>query len=142
MSFYLQQFPDLEITIKKTHQLWVTLNNPDQMNAITTNMVNSLTTVLAHADFDPDIRVIVLTGKGKNFCAGGDLKAMEEKSGMFAGESNELRARYQQGIQRIPQCIENLSVPMIAMINGAAVGAGCDLSMMCDMRIGDSKTKF
>ncbi len=142
MNYYSQQFPDLEITIKNTHQLWVTLNNPDQMNAITTNMINSLTEVLTHADFDKNIRVVVLTGKGKNFCAGGDIKAMEEKSGMFAGESNELMARYQHGIQRIPQCIENLSVPVIAMVNGAAVGAGCDLSMMCDLRVGNSKTKF
>lgn len=142
MNFYLQQFPDLEINIKKTHQLWITLNNPDQMNAITTNMIDSLTSVLTHADFDQDIRVVILTGKGKNFCAGGDIKAMEEKSGMFAGESNELRARYQHGIQRIPMCIENLSVPVIAMVNGAAVGAGCDLAMMCDLRVGNSKTKF
>lgn len=142
MSFYSQQFPDLLVEVKKTHQLWVTLNNPDQMNAITTEMINSLTEVLTHADFDKSIRVVVITGNGKNFCAGGDIKAMEEKSGMFAGESNELRARYQHGIQRIPQCIENLSVPVIAMVNGAAVGAGCDLSMMCDLRVGDSKTKF
>lgn len=142
MSFYAKSFPDLEILVKNTHQLWVTLNNPDQMNAITTNMINSLTEVLTHADFDKNIRVVVITGKGKNFCAGGDIKAMEEKSGMFAGESNELRSRYQHGIQRIPQCIENLSVPVIAMVNGAAVGAGCDLSMMCDLRVGSEKTKF
>lgn len=142
MNFYLQHFPDLEISVKNSHQLWVTLNNPEQMNAITTEMINSLTKVLTYADFDSNIRVIILTGKGKNFCAGGDIKAMEEKSGMFAGESNELRARYQHGIQRIPQCMENISVPVIAMVNGAAVGAGCDLSMMCDLRVGNSKTKF
>lgn len=142
MSFYQNTFPDLEVAVKKNHQLWVTLNNPDQMNAITTPMIDSLTEVLRQADFDPEIRVVVITGKGKNFCAGGDIKAMEEKSGMFAGESNELRSRYQHGIQRIPQCIENLSVPVIAMVNGAAVGAGCDLSMMCDMRTGNSKSKF
>lgn len=142
MSFYTQSFPHLEVAVKNTHQLWVTLNNPDQMNAITNDMINSLTEVLTHADFDQNIRVVVLTGKGKNFCAGGDIKAMEEKSGMFAGESNELRARYQHGIQRIPQCMENISVPVIAMVNGAAVGAGCDLSMMCDVRVGHNKTKF
>lgn len=142
MSFYTKSFPHLEVVVKNTHQLWVTLNNPDQMNAITDDMINSLTTVLTHADFDQAIRVVVLTGKGKNFCAGGDIKAMEDKSGMFAGESNELRARYQHGIQRIPQCFENLSVPVIAMVNGAAVGAGCDLAMMCDLRVGNSKTKF
>lgn len=142
MSFYLQQFPDLELNVKKTHQLWVALNNPEQMNAITIDMIQSLTTVLNYADADQDIRVVIITGKGKNFCAGGDIKAMEEKSGMFAGESNELRARYQHGIQKIPMCIENLSVPVIAMVNGAAIGAGCDLAMMCDLRVGNSKTKF
>lgn len=142
MSFYTKTFPDLLVEVKKTNQLWITLNNPDSMNAITTNMINSLTEVLTHADFDKEIRVVVITGNGKNFCAGGDIKAMEEKSGMFAGESNELRSRYQHGIQRIPQCIEALSVPVIAMVNGAAVGAGCDLSMMCDLRVGHSKTKF
>lgn len=142
MSFYSKAFPDLEVNIRNTHQLWVSLNNPDQMNAITTKMIESLTEVLTAADFDTNIRVVVITGKGKNFCAGGDIKAMEEKSGMFAGESNELRSRYQHGIQRIPQCIENLSVPVIAMVNGAAVGAGCDLSMMCDLRVGSNKTKF
>jgi 2-(1,2-epoxy-1,2-dihydrophenyl)acetyl-CoA isomerase len=142
MSIYSKVFPHIEVSIKNTHQLWVSLNNPDQMNAITTEMIESLTEVLIHADFDSNIRVVVITGKGKNFCAGGDIKAMEEKSGMFAGESNELRARYQHGIQRIPLAIESLSVPVIAMVNGAAVGAGCDLSMMCDLRVGDNKTKF
>lgn len=142
MSFYSQSFKDLEVVVKNKHQLWITLSNEAQMNAITTDMIESLTTVLFHADFDKEIRIVVITGKGKNFCAGGDIKAMEEKSGMFAGESNELRARYQAGIQRIPQAIENLSVPVIAMVNGAAVGAGCDLSMMCDLRVGCENSKF
>lgn len=143
MSFYRsKKFTDLEVEVKNLHQLWVSLNNPDQMNAITTKMIDSLVEVLSYADFDKTIKVIVLTGNGKNFCAGGDIKAMEEKSGMFAGESNELRARYQHGIQRIPLCIESVSTPIIAMVNGAAVGAGCDLSMMCDLRIGSEKTRF
>jgi 2-(1,2-epoxy-1,2-dihydrophenyl)acetyl-CoA isomerase len=142
MLFYNQKFPHIEVAVKKTHQLWVTLNNPDQMNAISNEMIDSLTRVMGHADFDPQIRVVVLTGSGKSFCAGGDIKAMEEKSGMFAGESNELRSRYQHGIQRIPQCFDNLSVPVIALVNGPAIGAGCDLSMMCDLRVGGSKARF
>jgi len=112
------------------------------MNAITIPMIESLVSVLKFADFDRDIRVIVLTGSGKSFCAGGDIKAMEEKSGMFEGESNELRMRYMHGIQQIPKCIEEISTPIIAMVNGAAIGAGCDLSMMCDLRIGSSESKF
>ena len=141
-EFYTQNFTHLEVTLKNQHQLWIKLNNPDQMNAITTDMIDSLVEVLTHADFDKDIRVIVLSGAGKSFCAGGDIKAMEEKSGMFAGNSDELRSRYEHGIQQIPKCIEALSVPIVAMVNGAAVGAGCDLSMMCDLRIGSDSSKF
>ncbi|RPJ77717.1 MAG: 3-hxdroxyacyl-CoA dehydrogenase [Alphaproteobacteria bacterium] len=142
MSFYNQKFAHLEIALKNTHQLWVTLNNPEQMNAISIPMIDSLVAVLKHADFDQNIRVIVLTGAGKSFCAGGDIKAMEEKTGMFAGESNELRMRYMHGIQQIPRCIEEISTPIIAMVNGAAIGAGCDLAMMCDLRVGSSASKF
>lgn len=142
MSFYQQQFPHLKTAIKNNHQLWITLNNESQSNAITYEMIESLTKVLTYADFDKVIRVIVLTGAGKNFCSGGDIKAMEEKTGMFAGESNELRMRYMHGIQSIPKKMEDVSKPIIAMVNGAAIGAGCDLSMMCDLRVGTSKTKF
>lgn len=142
MNYYGQKFPHLEIEVKNTHQLWVSLNNPDQMNAITISMIESLVAVLKHADFDRNIRVIVLTGSGVSFCAGGDIKAMEEKTGMFAGESNELRMRYMHGIQQIPRCLEDISTPTIAMVNGAAIGAGCDLAMMCDLRVGCNSTKF
>lgn len=141
MDFYSQNFPQLRIQ-KMGHQLWLTLDNPEQSNAITYDLIGSLCRVLKHADFDSDIRVIVLTGAGKNFCSGGDIKAMAEKTGMFQGESNELRLRYQQGIQQIPKAIEDLSTPLIAMVNGAAIGAGCDLAMMCDLRVGTAATKF
>jgi len=141
MDFYAKKFVHLK-SEKKSHQLWLTLNNPEQSNAITTEMIESLCSVMKHADFDPEIRVIILTGEGKNFCAGGDVKAMSEKTGMFQGESNELRMRYMQGIQQIPKTIEDVSTPIIAMVNGAAIGAGCDLAMMCDLRVGTASTKF
>ncbi|MBS1972162.1 MAG: enoyl-CoA hydratase/isomerase family protein [Bdellovibrionales bacterium] len=140
-SFYSQTYPHIKLQ-RRDHQLWITLNNPEQSNAITLEMVDSFCKVLKYADFDPSIRVIIVTGEGKNFCSGGDVKAMQEKNGMFRGESNELRMRYMHGIQQIPKTIEDLSTPMIAMVNGAAIGAGCDLAMMCDLRIGTSTTKF
>jgi enoyl-CoA hydratase/carnithine racemase len=142
MDFYTQSFPHLLVQKKTPYQLWLTLNNPDQSNAITEEMIQSLCAVLKHADFDPEVRVIVLTGQGKNFCSGGDVKAMESRTGMFQGESNELRQRYQQGIQQIPRTLEEIATPVIAMVNGAAIGAGCDLAMMCDLRIGTASTKF
>ncbi len=142
MNFINKSYPDVELEIKFDHQLWITLSNESQANAITVGMIDSLTEILPLCDFEPTIRVIVITGKGKNFCAGGDILSMKDKKGMFAGDSNELRMRYMHGIQKIPKAIEEVSTPIIAMVNGAAVGAGCDLSMMCDLRIGSEDSKF
>lgn len=137
----MKSYEDLLVE-KKNHTLWVTLNRPDASNAYSVAMVKSLVDVLKQADFDTDIRVIVITGAGKNFCAGGDIKAMKGKTGMFAGESNELRETYQAGIQQIPLTISQLKTPVIAMVNGAAVGAGCDLAAMCDLRVASTEATF
>jgi enoyl-CoA hydratase/carnithine racemase len=138
---YTNHFDDLLVE-KEGYVLNLTLNNPSKANAITTKMIDSLVTVLDYADEDDDIRCILLTGAGKFFCAGGDLDAMENKSGMFAGEPDELRRRYRRGIQRIPKAIESLKTPIVALVNGAAIGAGCDLSMMCDLRVATEFSKF
>ncbi len=141
MSYYLKPFTDLLVE-QKGNSLWITLNRPDSSNAYSTGMVNSLVEVIRHADIDNSIRAIVITGAGKNFCAGGDIKAMRGKTGMFAGESNELRETYQAGIQQIPLVISQIKTPVIAMVNGAAIGAGCDLAAMCDMRIASTEAMF
>lgn len=141
MNFYLNKFEDL-IVEQKGHAVWITLNRPEASNAYTTPMVKALVEVLVHADRDSSVRVIVVTGAGKCFCAGGDIKAMRGKTGMFAGESNELRETYQAGIQQIPLTFMSLQTPVIAMVNGPAVGAGCDLAAMCDLRISSSEASF
>jgi enoyl-CoA hydratase/carnithine racemase len=126
----------------KDHTLWITLDRPDQSNAFSVEMIQNLVSTLYRADEDNDIRTIVITGSGKHFCAGGDVKDMQNKTGMFSGESNELRERYKRGIQQIPICMNTISTPVIAMINGAAIGAGLDLSCMCDIRVSSNKAKF
>lgn len=141
MSYYLRPFEDL-IVEKKNQTLWITLDRPDASNAYSISMVKSLVEVLKYADIDNSIRVMVITGSGKSFCAGGDIKAMKAKTGMFAGESNELREAYQAGIQQIPLTISQLKTPLIAMVNGAAVGAGCDLAAMCDLRVASNEAVF
>lgn len=141
MNFYLKAFTDL-IVEKKHQTLWITLDRPEASNAYSSSMVSGLVEVLKYADIDNEIRVIVITGAGKNFCAGGDIKAMKGKTGMFSGESNQLREAYQAGIQQIPMTIAQLKTPIIAMVNGAAVGAGCDLAAMCDLRIASSDAFF
>lgn len=127
---------------KKDHILWISLNNPSTSNSITYELISSLVASLRKAEADPGVRVVVLTGEGKNFCSGGDLKNMQNKSEMFSGEANELRQRYEQGIQQISIAMESCSKPIIAAVNGAAAGAGCDLACMCDIRVGTESTKF
>lgn len=126
----------------KNQSLWITLNNPITSNSINYEMIDTLVINLEKAEKDSSIRVLVITGEGKNFCSGGDLNQMQKKEEMFAGESDELRRRYELGIQRISRTMEFISKPIIAMVNGAAAGAGCDLACMCDIRIGTSNTKF
>lgn len=141
MEFYAKSRKHLKTELKN-NILWITLNHPEKANAISLDMVHSLVEVLKFADFDSRVRVAVLRGEGSFFSAGGDVKEMQTQTGMFAGEANELRMRYIHGIQQIPKCIEDLSLPLVAMVNGAAVGAGCDLAMMCDVRIGSTKARF
>lgn len=124
------------------HILTLTLKRPDASNAFHLPMIEELVSTLDWADQNDDIRVIVITGLGKHFCAGGDIKAMAQKKEMFAGEPDELRRRYQHGIQKIPLMMEKIQKPVIAAINGAAIGAGCDFAAMADIRIGCEFTKM
>tara|TARA_B100001971_G_scaffold84647_1_gene77924 strand:+ start:7730 stop:8512 length:783 start_codon:yes stop_codon:yes gene_type:complete len=124
------------------HILTLTLNRPESSNAWTSEMIEDFIQKLYRADENNEVRVIIITGAGKHFCAGGDIYQMKNKEEMFQGESNELRERYHRGIQKIPRVFASLSTPSIAMVNGAAIGAGLDLACMCDIRIASPKAKF
>ncbi len=113
----------------------ITLDRPEARNAYSDQMLCQLVGALDAADHDPAIRAAILTGAGKGFHSGGDVKAMKERSGMFAGDAAELRRRCQQGIQAIPRRIAEFGKPLIAAIHGAAIGAGLDLACMCDLRL-------
>ncbi len=138
---YNQKFIDIKLQ-KQNNLLWLSLNRAQARNAITLDMVDSLEKILPYADNDPEVRVIILTGEGESFCAGGDIKNMLEEKEMFAGQSNELRMRYRNGIQKIPELIHRLNTPLVAMVNGHAIGAGCDLVAMADIAIASDKSKF
>lgn len=121
----------------------VTLNDPDRRNPITgNNMIESMLETFDKVQNDPDVSVMILTGAGSAFCAGGDIKAMHSKTDQFGLPPLDVAESYINGIQRIPLALYNMDVPTIAAVNGAAVGAGCDLTMMCDMRIASERAKF
>lgn len=120
-----------------------TLNLPDNRNPISGSaMVDALCESVAAVNADREVRAVVLTGAGKAFSAGGNVKDMIDRDGMFGGSPYEMRDGYRSGIQRIPRALYHCEVPVIAAVNGPAVGAGCDLAMMCDLRIASTRAFF
>ena len=85
---------------------------------------------------------VILTGAGKIFSAGGNVKDMADREGMFGLDALDQRRAYIDGIQRIPRALARFEVPLIAAVNGPAIGAGCDLVMMCDIRIASERASF
>lgn len=123
--------------------LTATLNRPDERNAISeTAHSEEIADFCASVTRDTTVRAVILTGKGKAFCAGGNVKNMQAKTGMFAGSPYALRNSYRTGIQLIPAALYELEVPVIAAINGPAIGAGLDLACMCDIRIASDTAIF
>ncbi|MFV8816426.1 enoyl-CoA hydratase-related protein [Haliea sp. E17] len=121
----------------------LTLNRDDLRNALTGSaLVDEIIEVCQWINATPDISVLVITGAGKAFSSGGNIKDMRDRTADFAGDVAELEANYRRGIQRIPLAIDALEVPVIAAVNGAAIGAGFDLANMCDVRIGSTEALF
>ena len=120
-----------------------TINRPEQRNALSTfEDFSAIETFCAEMEADPTVRAIVLTGKGSAFSAGGNVKDMKAKTGLFAGSPMPLRNNYRGGIQRIPKALYELEIPVVAAVNGHAIGAGLDLACMCDIRVASEKALF
>ncbi len=121
----------------------ITLNDPEKRNPISSQaMIDALVGTINAIQNDTDISVAILTGAGSAFSSGGDVKAMRDRSSIFAGPPQHVAEGYMYGIQQIPLAIYALDVPTIAAVNGPAMGAGCDLSFMCDMRIASTTAVF
>lgn len=135
MSTFLQSSRDGGV-------LTLTMNQPETRNALTGNTaVQELVDACAAITRDAGIRCVILTGAGPVFSSGGNVKDMRR---FFEQDiSPELiREEYRNGIQRIPRALYNLDVPVIAAVNGAAIGAGLDLACMCDIRIASDRATF
>lgn len=123
-------------------QVW-TIALPHVGNAITdTTFIAAFEAAVDTANRDNTVRAVILTGAGKIFSAGGNVKDMADREGMFGLDALEQRRAYIDGIQRIPRALARLEVPLIAAVNGPAIGAGCDLAMMCDIRVASERASF
>jgi enoyl-CoA hydratase/carnithine racemase len=135
---------DLLIQERDGHILTITLNLPEKRNPVSdVAMVDALCDAFEAADRDIGVRCVILTGAGSAFCSGGDLKQMRPDSGgLRSSNPVETRRNYKYGIQRLPLMFQALEVPVIAAVNGPAIGAGCDLACMCDVRVAGESAKF
>lgn len=115
--------------------LTIKMNRPEALNALNTEMLNELETVIDQASQSKTVRVVVLTGEGKSFVAGADISEMK------ALDASGGRTFSQLG-NRIFRKIECLDQPVICAVNGFALGGGCELAMACDIRIASEKAKF
>jgi len=116
------------------HVRWITLNRPEVMNAITPQMLTQLNDELKAADDAPDVRVIILTGSGKGFCSGLDLKQAAAGDGI-AGGLTQGGARHLSTREICTVTLQRMDTPVIAAINGATAGYGLDLALGADMRL-------
>jgi enoyl-CoA hydratase/carnithine racemase len=123
-------------------QVW-TICLPEVGNAITDKgFIASFESAVDDANAQTEVRAVILTGEGKIFSAGGNVKEMADRQGMFGLDALDQRRAYVDGIQRIPRALGRLEVPLIAAVNGPAIGAGCDLAMMCDIRVASERASF
>ncbi len=117
----------------------ITLNRPEKLNAFIGHMRRDLAEALEAAGSDRAIRVIVITGAGRAFCAGGDVTFMAE---LIERQDSEEFARLLGAARRVVTSIRQMNKPVIASVNGLASGAGCNLALACDLRVASTAASF
>lgn len=122
----------------------ITLNRPESRNAIATvEDCDDFAAALWKANEDGEINAVIVTGAGKSFCAGGDLKAIRERTGIGPrGTPDGTRANYRRGVHTVIKALAEVEVVTIAAINGHAIGLGLDIGVLCDLRIAGASAKM
>lgn len=134
--------PDFIQYVQDGPVVTLTMNEPDRRNPLTGNSaVADFLAAIDRIHGDRSVRAVILTGAGSAFSSGGDIRDMQrQSSGQVTGM--QVRQEYRTGIQRLPLALFNLEVPVIAAVNGPAIGAGLELACMCDIRIASEKARF
>lgn len=121
----------------------LTLKRDDVRNALTgTELVDDIVRTVQWVNREEAVSVLIITGDGSAFCSGGNVKQMQAKSDSFSGSAIEIQDNYRRGIQQLPLALHAAEIPIIAAVNGAAIGAGFDLACMCDIRIASTRAQM
>jgi enoyl-CoA hydratase/carnithine racemase len=126
---------DTLLVEQRQHVAYVTLNRPTALNALNTALRRDLKQCFTDLQADPDVRVVVITGAGRAFCAGADIKEWREPTSVVEDREERLRLNVWQAMSRC-------EAPIIAAINGYALGGGCELAMCCDIRIASDQAQL
>lgn len=130
----LMNYKNLKIEVKDSVAI-LTISRPEALNALNSNFFDEMKMFLKSLQSDKQIKVLIISGEGKAFVAGADIAEMVNKN-------TEQALEFSKTGQNTFETIENLSIPVIAAINGFALGGGCELAMACDIRIASEKAKF
>ena len=129
--------------MRADHVAVLRMDRPEHRNTLSEDgLADEFESVTAQLSADLDIRAVVLTGSGAAFSAGGNVKTMLARNGPPSGLAAAVPDRYARGIQRVTKAMVGFDVPLIAAVNGPAMGAGLDLACMCDIRIAGRSAKF
>lgn len=123
----------------------ITLNRPDALNALSVESLEELLAVVEQATYDPEVRAVVLTGAGRGFCAGADVKEWAESDYLqddFDGKVKSIEEPWPPKAHTLMSKLYWMPKPMVAAVNGVAVGGGCDITLVADMRIASTKARF
>ena len=129
------KFENILYEVKPDGAAWVTLNRPDALNSFTGGMLAEMATVFHQAQHDEQVRVVVVTGAGRAFCAGQDLRANPDAI-------NDLKTWLKTTYRPMLMAMQDLTKPTVAMVNGVAAGAGFSLALACDFRVASAKARF
>jgi 2-(1,2-epoxy-1,2-dihydrophenyl)acetyl-CoA isomerase len=140
LAFTIYLSPSLMIDVTENNGITtILLNRPEKLNAFAGHMRRDLAEALEHAGSDRNVRVIIITGAGRAFCAGGDVAAMAE---LIDRQDAEEFSRLLGSARRVITAIREMNKPVIAAVNGPASGAGCNLAFACDLRIASTRASF
>lgn len=125
------------------HVVTLTFNMPETRNALTDqDLASAIVAAMGRINADMSVRCAIVTGAGKAFSSGGNLKHMKDKVSIFGGDAVDAKDGYRAGIQRVAKAMWECEVPLIAAVNGPSYGAGCDTTCLCDIRIASTAATF